>query len=531
MYLRKSLWCIVVLLTTIAILPSQANPPTATHIPVVINIHKDAGISKEDARKAVTEASKILRQAGMRLVVVKVNENATEGDIGNDGVIDWERSEYNDLTKAGEKEIEKLANKKGIKISFVKEPQKGVENPGWAFHRRPVVCVKNRGDAARTGSTIAHEIGHIMTLAANHRIDKDTTADATGHAPNKAGNSGRGNLMAPSNYRTGTFLTPDQITEMLTRRFVHGKCATQFEQAFPALKEQLQYGLKVGDTGDIGNRPAYLDLSNTTLWSLANQPLLSGQIDLGGLFTDVVSAQYALAFNSDNNALTGSTYGGFAGVDYAVEIGVSGSSGSYAASGVARRLSDNMTWSLSGLQLANSTLRSDMDVPSLSVINQILFDVDKSLLGLDLLSEALIPVGVLSFDSSLVIDSYSMEFDTLRWWRDPTLQTYGTGIPTAGAPYAFSVYGLTPDDAFSLYLNEELVFEGILDATGSFTGSFVFPENLSLYTLHFLTAQDSTGEFAYSFTCPVPEPSGLILGALALLGLIAAGRPRRKPQT
>lgn len=53
------------------------------------------------------------------------------------------------------------------------------------------------------------------------------------------------------------------------------------------------------------------------------------------------------------------------------------------------------------------------------------------------------------------------------------------------------------------------------------------PLGLDAAEPHFLTAQDSTGEFGYSITCPtvVPEPS---VAAILLAGVALAGARRAR---
>jgi hypothetical protein len=42
----------------------------------------------------------------------------------------------------------------------------------------------------------------------------------------------------------------------------------------------------------------------------------------------------------------------------------------------------------------------------------------------------------------------------------------------------------------------------MLDPAGNAGVSFIFPTDLLDTEIHFLTAQDTTGEFAYGITCP-----------------------------
>ncbi|MCP4661841.1 MAG: hypothetical protein GY856_41085 [bacterium] len=109
-------------------------------------------------------------------------------------------------------------------------------------------------------------------------------------------------------------------------------------------------------------------------------------------------------------------------------------------------------------------------------------------------------------DGNLMAPSTRRKGTTLtpseRWQQYPSLSTFGDGVPTPGGGYPITIEGLEPGSEFDLYLDEEVVLSGELDADGRWEGDFVFPANLSTNVLHFLTAQDLTGAFAYSMTCP-----------------------------
>lgn len=506
-----------------------------TQIPVIINIYKNAGISKEDAKKAVEEASKILGQAGYKLTVVQENEDVTKGDAGEDGEISPadDYKEMRDMVDKGKEELVKTPNKKGIKISFVKTPWVGSDTPGWAYHDEPVAVVKKRATTGQTGQTIAHEIGHILTLDANHKIDGSTNADGGGHAPEKPGASGKENIMAPSNYRSGTKLTQAQVDEMLKKRYVRGKCSEQWDRAYGGQKSKQQYGSSNSGLNPTSGAPAHADVMSTTLSSLDGAPGIYGSISLGGLFSGAasVNAAYSLAFDTDGNSATGYSYAGFAGMERALELGVTGSAGSYTVDGWVRDLA---TGTLTALPVSpyfeDAQILTDLaGLGGIPVLSQLYFDLPKSLLGLDDELAAgdatTIPVGVTSSESSVVYDTDLFEFNLDQWLRDPTLTTLGNGVPVIGSPYEFAISGLLPDSPFSLFVDEDVVFSGTLDAMGSFHGDFLWPDDKSPSGAHFLTAQDSTGEFAWNLSCPeVPEASSVLY---CLMGLSAVMFRRR----
>jgi hypothetical protein len=495
----------------------RADPPTAAFIPVIINIYKNAGITEAQAKDAIKEANKIYSRlkVGITLVPVKTNNNVTDGDAEEDGKVDWANREYDKWNEHGKKEIEKTDNKKGIKLSFGLEPEKGKTNPGWAFHGQPMACVKNRGTKELTGATIAHEVGHIMTLK-DHVVDDRKNL----MAPSEEGNGGAAFRETDPSKLT---LTQAQIDEIRKSRFTRGKCSTQFQQAYPAEKNPQQWAAKTDNSGDSTGAFAYSDLSSLTLSSLNDgTSSLEGVLTLQSKFSGTVNNVYSLAINSDN-APSGFPYKGFTGVEYAVEVLVTGSGGSYVANGLIRNLGTGSIIPMMQQPLIDdSTMVGDTDDPS-SVgvpMEQLLFNVDKNLVGMSSIGAHFAPIGVIAEEGSSIVDTDSTEFNLQRWLDDPTLMTSGTGVPTPGMPYAFTIDNLNPNDTFNVFLNDSLVASGLLDAGGDGGGSFIWPMDVPV-DANFLYAQDSTGEFAYSVTCP--EPSS----AIALVALLPVIRRRR----
>ena len=154
----------------------------------------------------------------------------------------------------------------------------------------------------------------------------------------------------------------------------------------------------------------------------------------------------------------------------------------------------------------------------------LLFEIPKSLMGF---SATEVPVIASAGDGISFFDvTTDLIFDRERWLDDPTLQTFGNGVPTFGQLYPFAVSGLLANDPFNLYLDDDLVFSDTLDGAGAFSGSFMF--NQPVNDIYFLTAQDSTGEFAYSITCvPLPAAAWTGLSFLAAAGAVRFGRRMR----
>ncbi|MEM2849395.1 MAG: hypothetical protein QXI36_03870, partial [Candidatus Bathyarchaeia archaeon] len=115
------LMSLILIAQLLAFAPTVYGQPVAqgSNIPVIINIYNNSGITEEEARKAVEEASKILGQAGYKLTVVKVNTGVTAGDDGDGDLTSTERER---VRNEGQKELDKTPNKKGIKICFVRTP-------------------------------------------------------------------------------------------------------------------------------------------------------------------------------------------------------------------------------------------------------------------------------------------------------------------------------------------------------------------------------------------------------------------------
>lgn len=521
--------CLLILLGIALFASTGLAAQTAIQIPVIVNIYTNAGVNEAGAREAIKEANKALKQANMQMVVVKV-QNATEGDAGNDGK--FSQAERTALRTFGGKELNKLPNQKGIKISFGETPSTETPaTPGVSIHRDPTIIVKNRATAALTGQTIAHELGHVMTLGPKHLVTPTQRADDGGHTPNTAGETGKENLMAPSNYRTDTKLTAAQIAEMNARKYFVGKCSTQFSNAFPAIKDKQQFGTKTDENNDQGAAPSLFDLHQTFLTSLDGAANIQSQLTVAAPLPtgSPISAQYTLGFDSDQNAATGIAYSGLSGVDKIVEILANGTFGTpgFSLSGVVRdALNPLIVDPLTSVKAVIDDALYDIDTPGDPTATSFLFDIPKSLLGITSLATDL-PVVATAGDGLSIFDDSIFDFDLTRWLDDPTLETFGNGTAAPGQPYAFSVSGLEPLSPFNLLLDGDIITSGILDSLGEFSGSFIFPSSLPVDQFHFLTAQDSTGEFAYSMVCPTPEPGTMLLLGSGVAGLIWFQRRRR----
>lgn len=488
-----------------AILPRADAAPIRVQVPVIVNLYQDSGVTKDGATDFIKDANKLLAQAGYTLVPVKFNNVNQTSELT--------RADRDQARTAGGQAIKQdIPNQRGLKIDFVKQSDKG--NPGTdgvAVHKDPTLIVNpvagSTNGIRNTGYTIAHEVAHVLTIP--------------GHS------AGADDIMQPSGY-TGTKFTAAQITEMQTQRYIVGKCSTQFKAAFPAMKDAEQFGAAANFTnpGAATGLAALHRVDLTALDAAADQTggdtaNVFSRFTLPGLLPATGSATlgYALGFDTDGLAGTGISYAGQAGIDRLVYVTGAG---------------NQAGWSLAGTVVdTDNPLFPSTPLPQVPVLGvesefldalgggtgaidplatTIQFLVPKSLLSGLPLPAANLPAVAASIDpgadatdpadDTILMASTDLSFNTRAYLDDPTLTTFGTGIPVAGQPYAFNVTGLTPNDTFHLLLNGDSIFSATLDAAGSYTGSFVFPATLPVSETYALAAQDSSGEFAYNNTCP-----------------------------
>jgi hypothetical protein len=489
--------------------PTPCPPEEFTTIPVVVNILKNAGITVTEAGNAVRDASSILDNANknlnVRLQIVGVNTDVTDGDDGSGGGTagdgDLTPEEGDKVIANGDKEIGRLKNKKGIKVTFARTPEVGTGTTGFSVHRDPSIVVSK---TARPGQTIAHEIGHVLTLS----------------PPNFPHSSDGNNLMFTFFSTTATSLTDEQAHEICKNGFPnHGKTVTRKS---PGQKKEQQYGAETDDIDDIAPSVAqHFDLYRVMMNSEVGAANIDTVLALHGAFptSGPVDATYRLLFDADGDVGTGIAVGGFSGVDKEVRIHVTGdaSLAPLTVSGVVfdHTAGGTQTPLPSTPQLFGEP-RLDGNSPSV-VQTQFKLPIPKSLLNFSTMD---VPVGVVSQNSgSMVQDTMSLIFDQNVFQDDPTL-TLTQERANMGQSVPFTIIGLEPNSSFALSLNDDQVLSGTLNSTGGFTGSFVVPSVPS--GNYFLTAQDSTGEFAFNaieIVPPLPMSPNMINNGIVQLGI------------
>lgn len=509
---------------------ATAATPYGLWIPVIVNRYKDANITDAQVRDALNEANKILNSASnnlnINLVLVQEPNDTSEEDGDNDGSFDdVERSA---MRTYGGKEIQKLPNKRGIKLSFGKTPVEGGSAVGVALSGTDVpgdpTIILKKTTIADTGQTIAHELGHVFGIAGDYN-NPDRVMDYLGR---------------------GTKFSEDEKKQMrkynIWKNFA--KCSSQWSKAYPANKLKQHFGAVTDAAGDVAGAGAsgMHDLSRTTLsgidpadqsgfdvQNVLGQITLNGVADAGAPFL----ANYAVGFDADADPLTGEQFAGLAGVDRIGFFTVSGNGPDNLAAtgGMYDVLAQAWTPLVDAAEVCAQEEIHDYDQGGELFMTSLDFALPTSLLGLVGDEVPTVTAAGIGFDeldplaSFEAFDTSEMLYDRLRWQKDATLLTFGDGVPTPGLPYRFDVFGLEPDSPFTLYLDGDEVFSGMTDSNGDHVGnSFLFPGNLSVESIHQLTAQDDTGEFAYAITCPEPASLGILgLAGLAMLRRRRAG--------
>src|SRR3989304_347978 len=302
--------------------------------------------------------------------------------------------------------------------------------------------------------------------------------------------------------------------QMCKTKWKHGKCAKQFERYYPGLKDKLQFGTAIDNLGDQGPVLPIYDIDLVYLTSVEYGDTINGQVTIAGVLptNEEINAIYSFGFDIDNNIITGVAYARYQGIDRIVYINATGNIGlgTFTLTGEIEDTHLSTTVPLpEALIYETEDKFIDFKKIAIPVATSFLSEISKTMLNL---SAAEVPVVATAGDNLLIYDTAGFVFDSERWLKDPTLTTFGTGVPTPGKDYLFEVSGLKPNSPFKLYLDDTLMLSGMLDGSGSYSGKFVFPSNLPNTIMYFLTAQDETGEFAYNITCPELIPPNCVGG-------------------
>ena len=418
---------------------------------------------------------------------------------------------------SGLKELAKLPGKKGLKITFAKTPATvRPDSPGVLAHRIPVIVVKPRISTDLTGSTIAHEWGHILTLALHPK--DDPAADAAGKKDE--------NLMTPSNGgrdkvvkdRTKGIdkleLTPWQKKKVKDDGVIDeiGEKVKRVDSAL--IKEQ--FGVAADDLADqIDSAQDHHDLGWVVLSSEQNADAINGILSLGGLFPDdgPVNSNYRLLFNTDANFLTGIDAKDSLGIDREGSLQVSRNEETGGLS-VQGRIIDYADDSVNEFPvpptLVLGNLLFGLDVDPIPWQHQLLFDIPKSALSL---SSNVVPVGIIAEDNltGTIQDTTGLQFDRGISTGDLDL-ILSQDQADPGDLIAFSASGLSPSWIFSITVVGNRVLSVFSDTLGLASGSFQIPSTTSGDSL--ISVEDSSGESVFD----VIEVASAIRDAGSALG-------------
>ncbi len=496
-------------------------------VPTILNIHTANGspvVSEATARAAVDAANKLLRQAGIRLNVVRVNvgsENpmnpevpGNPADAGNqDGDASMTGAERSDARKAGNRELDGNPNVgpgRGFKIYFTYAPDgSDTDTAGVTVHhnRTTIVSPLLTASTAETGETIAHEFGHAASLGPHHTTGSGSSADGTGHVDDDD------NIMKPSGFG-GTEFTPAQIEEMRRNASKWGT-TQQTDGSGPAEPNQPQSGGAQDDHNDCGC-PDYLDISFVAGFSEASSTTVTLRAMFAGYVPDgqPLDVNYAWLFDADADPGTGSVVHGMPGIDRAVDVAVF--SDGVAPPLVEASLTDYQAGGtvtpLPGAEWVAETVFHDRIEGSSTaepLMQRVEVDVDNGLLDL---TAAVVPVTMTSAgDGFEVADSVEMLFDTQAYADRPVLDIapYAAGV---GQPVDFTATGLTPNSAASLLLDGLPVLTDVpVGPDGTAEGSFSVCTMPAAEEYYYVTLQDDTGRSAFTILQVPPQVEDLEL--------------------
>lgn len=478
---------------------APAAEETFVNVPVVINILKDAGISEDDARKAIERANEIWKQAKIKFTVNKVNKDVAPPGNGDAKLDLAERG------KAREDGAKELPDGKGIKVTFAEEPIAGEANTnGVAVHKNPVVIVRKN---PKTGDTVAHEIGHVLTLHDLYdAADKDKL------------------MYGYSSGRTDTKIPDDkkqEVKDEAAKRAPVEKKETTTPSA-PSQPQPAQRSLKAPDS--LPPRPPgeeYKNIDYAMMTSVGDETDFHFRLFLGGIMPGSAWGEYRLLFDTDNNPSTGTVAGSIPGVDRVAHVLVYGNLPSvqvYLGDGISTPWYSTTGWRISEPEFVDPEPGAATATPRQDVID---FSLPKSLLGFS---------GDSFFDVFYMLpDSSTADFQSRLFMYDhlngPQLQTIEGFVNPLTDPLHVIGWGYTPWSLVDITLDDRLIATLATDGSGSLFAPLSLPHDLT-DDWYFVTGQDRlTGEFGFSVVNvqPVPLP-GAIAGGLALAVLAAVRR-------
>lgn len=512
--MRNLAWIVLFLLVTVMIGDGTLSlADEFIEIDAVINITSQNGnpvATTQDVQNAVAKANDILKQAKIRIRTVKVNgPTSAAAQAGNsDGNSDFDRDERDAAREAGGKELDGAVGAgKGIKITLGDNPQSGeVGNPGISIHHNRCAICRNRATSQLSGETIAHEIGHILTLTAHHTLTSEPTttyADAGGHSPDTQ------NFMNPSDTRAGTNITTQQAEEMRKKAKELGRTVTQPATSSPATTQAQGSGGKQDERHDTLNPVPPSGLNYNEAYHANGSPNLELSFALESPLDPLqpVQWQYLWLFDIDANPLTGANVFGVQGVERGVIIQLIGpGNGSFTAQALYQDFMGGPSFSLPNTSVINELEFNNSNAPTPGE-TRIGVIAPYSNFGF---SAAAPKMYLLSIDPFInqVVDMIVTDFITDFGAGKPFV-VVNPPLANPGQTVLFSGFRFTPLSTAQAYLDNSLLpLPLVVGPTGGVSGSLTVPPSTPppVGNFYFLTVIDGQGRSGFNVINVPPVP-------------------------
>ena len=467
------------------------------NMPVVVNIHKGSGITKEDAKKSIEEANKIFKQAGIKLTITKTNEVNEPGDA--DGKLTL--AERDDVRKKGSEE---LPGGEGVKVVFTKQPDStSAGTNGLAVHKNPTVILrKNPAGDAKTAQTVAHEISHILTLDDTYK-DEDKTK-----------------LMYGYSTRTDTKLTAAEIKEIKGEAKKRANTQKKESKKGSSTAGDSQLGKAADPNSSASSTPVHSNVVYASMYADSSAATnYDFRLTLDGLVPLGETGVYRIAIDTDNNIATGGSVGSLSGIDRIIKVEVL-SDGS--TSGALYDGNGFFVESLAITSINEVEFIDDVTGPTPPVFEenqQVLeLSVAKSSLALDE-NFSTFEVNILSGDVAAPDDDFNLLFDLYHDLQGPQIST------NLGEVYGGDILGVTGTgyaafELVDLFIDDFLFDTVQTDQFGDFYTDIDAPQYVPEYDYFFLTGLGQlSNEFGFAVV-NVDEPNILMLfgiGGLLLM--------------
>ena len=488
--MSRLIWIGLVLLITVCL---GGGPRTqaeeSIEIDTVINITSQAGIgviTTQEAEEAVAKANEILKKAKIKLKLVRVDGPTSQGAQGGntDGNSSFDDEERKKAREEGGKELDGVVGAgKGIKITFGGTVKEGSATPGISVHHNRCAICENRPTSQLSGETIAHEVGHILTLCGTYPITATTSANAAGHADDND------NFMAPSNRRTGTNVTTMQAEEMRKKATTLGTTVTQPAVSQPAVVVPHGSGGKQDERNDFVPplQPPPAGLNYNQAYHRQGDANMNLFFTLENVLDPLVPMnwRYLWLWDIDNNPGTGANMLGTPGVERGVLIQINTGGGTINSTVQFQSFGPGPNFPLGPATIV-AEIEPDDDNPPVPTETSILVRAPYSAFNFVSPTPRMHLLSIDPFTNQAVDrieTTFYADFDAGK----AQLALF-PAIANPGDPVLFSGNGFTPFTTARLYLDDVLIPPPLLvDPIGNVNGSFVVP----------ITIQPVTGNFYF----------------------------------